>query len=110
MVRENSVVALGAHDDKPDYHYGDGAELRLYCLKDEKEASCVVYDMDGSEKIVMTAKRDGNQLQIKTVSEQAYSIRLVNVIAISVSMGEVKIDKKDTVIQLKGNADISVTF
>ena len=64
MVRENSVVALGAHDDKPDYHYGDGAELRLYCLKDEKEAFCVVYDMDGSEKIVMTAKRDGNQLQI----------------------------------------------
>lgn len=110
MVRENSVVAYGAHDDKPDYHYGDGAELRLYCLKDEKEASCVVYDMDGSEKIVMTAKRDGNQLQIKTVSEQAYSIRLVNVIAISVSMGEIKIDKKDTVIQLKGNADISVTF
>ena len=26
------------------------------------------------------------------------------------TMGEVKIDKKDTVIQLKGNADISVTF
>ena len=110
MVRENSVVAYGAHDDKPDYHYGAGAELRLYCLKDEKEASCVVYDMDGSEKIAMTAKRDGNQIQIKVISDEAYSIRLVNVIAISVSMGEIKIDKKDTVIRLNGSADFSVTF
>ena len=110
MVKENSVVAYGAHDDKPDYHYGAGAELRLYCLKDEKGASCVVYDMDGSEKIAMTAKRDGNQIQIKVISDEAYSIRLVNVIAISVSMGEIKIDKKDTVIRLNGSADFSVTF
>ena len=110
MVKENSVVAYGANDDKPDYHYGAGAELRLYCLKDEKEASCVVYDMDGSEKIAMTAKRDGNQIQIKVISDEAYSIRLVNVIAISVSMGEIKIDKKDTVIRLNGSADFSVTF
>ena len=87
-----------------------GLELRLYCLKDEKEASCVVYDMDGSEKIAMTAKRDGNQIQIKVISDEAYSIRLVNVIAISVSMGEIKIDKKDTVIRLNGSADFSVTF
>ena len=58
----------------------------------------------------MTAKRDGNQIQIAVKSDKVYRIRLVNVIAISVSQGEVKIDKKDTVIFLSGNADLTVTF
>ena len=66
--------------------------------------------MDKTEEIAMTAKRDGNQIQIAVKSDKAYRIRLVNVIAISVSQGEVKIDKKDTVISLSGNADLTVTF
>lgn len=110
MVKENSIVAMGAHDDKPDYDYGDDAELRLYALKDGKSAEAVVYGMDKTEEIAMTAKRDGNQIQIAVKSDKAYRIRLVNVIAISVSQGEVKIDKKDTVISLSGNADLTVTF
>ena len=110
MVKENSIVAMGAHDDKPDYDYGDDAELRLYALKDGKSAEAVVYGMDKTEEIAMTAKRDGNQIQIAVKSDKVYRIRLVNVIAISVSQGEVKIDKKDTVISLSGNADLTVTF
>lgn len=110
MVKENSIVALGAHDDKPDYDYGDHAELRLYCLQDGKEASAVVYGMDRAEEIAMTAARNGNQIQITVRSDKDYKIRLVNVIAISVSRGEVKIDKKDTVIILSGSTDLTVTF
>ncbi len=110
MVKENSIVALGAHDDKPDYDYGDHAELRLYSLQDGKEASTVVYGMDRVEEIAMTAVRSGNQIQITVRSDKDYRIRLVNVIAISVSRGEVKIDKKDTVITLSGNTDFTVIF
>ena len=110
MVKENSIVAMGAHDDKPDYDYGDDAELRLYALKDGKSAGAVVYGMDKTEEIAMTAKRDGNQIQIAVKSDKVYRIRLVNVIAISVSQGDVKIDKKDTIISLSGNADLTVTF
>ncbi len=110
MVKENSIVALGAHDDKPDYDYGDHAELRLYSLQDGKEASTVVYGMDRAEEIAMTAVRSGNQIQVTVRSDKDYRIRLVNVIAISVSRGEVKIDKKDTVITLSGNTDFTVIF
>ena len=60
VAKENSIVVLGAHDDKPDYDYGDGAELRVYALKDGKEASTVVYGMDQKEEISMTATRKGN--------------------------------------------------
>jgi alpha-D-xyloside xylohydrolase len=110
MVKENSIVAIGAHDDKPDYDYGENAELRVYALQDGKEASAVVYGMDKAEEIVMRAERTGNQLQITVQSEKDYTIRLVNVIALSVSKGDVRIDKKDTIISLSKDAELTVTF
>ncbi len=110
MVKENSIVSLGAQDDKPDYDYGDHAELRLYSLQDEKEASTVIYGMDKKEEISMAAARNKNQIQITVKSDKNYTIRLVNMIAVSVTQGDVKIDKKDTVITLSGNADFTVTF
>lgn len=110
MVKENSIIALGAHDDKPDYDYGSHAELRLYALQDGKTADTVVYGMDKSEEIVMTAERTDNQIQVNVKSNKEYTIRLVNVIAVSVSQGEVRVDRKDTVISLSGNADLMITF
>ena len=110
MVKENSIVAIGAHDDKPDYDYGDGAELRLYALKDGKSAEAVVYGMDQKEEIAMTAKREGNQIHITVKSDRNYIVRLVNVAAASVSAGDVKTEGKDTVISLSGNAEVTVTL
>ena len=110
MVKENSIVAIGAHDDKPDYDYGDGAELRLYALKDGKNAEAVVYGMDQKEEIAMTAKREGNQIHIIVKSDRNYAVRLVNVAAASVSAGDVKTEGKDTVIGLSGNAEVTVTL
>lgn len=110
MVKENSIVAIGAHDDKPDYDYGDGAELRLYALKDGKNAEAVVYGMDQKEEIAMTAKREGNQIHITVKSDRNYVVRLVNVAAASVSAGDVKTEGKDTVIGLSGSAEVTVTL
>ena len=110
MVKENSIVVIGAHDDKPDYDYGDGAELRLYALKDGKSVEAVVYGMDQKEEIAMTAKREGNQIHITVKSDKNYIVRLVNVAAASVSAGDVKTEGKDTVISLSGNAEVTVTL
>lgn len=110
MVRENSIVCLGSTEGRPDYDYGDHAELCLYSLKDGKEASTVIYGMDQREELIMTASRNGNQIHIIVKSEKNYTIRLVNLVAISVSQGEVKISKKDTVIALEGDADFTATI
>lgn len=106
MVKENSIVVLGACDEKPDYDYGNNAEIRIYALKDGCKASSVVYGMDQKEEISVTAIRKEKTIQIKVTSDQNYSIRLVNVSA--VGSGTVK-DGKDTVITLSGNADITLT-
>lgn len=70
MVRENSIVCLGSTEGRPDYDYGDHAELCLYSLKDGKEASTVIYGMDQREELIMTASRNGNQIHIIVKSEK----------------------------------------
>ena len=99
MVKENSIVALGAHDDKPDYDYGDGVELRIYALKDGKTAEAIVYGMDQAEELSVFAKREGSQIHITVKTDKPYTIRLVNVTAASVSEGGLQLDGNDTVLQ-----------
>lgn len=106
MVKENSIVVMGAHDDRPDYDYGDHAEIRIYALKDGHSASSIVYGMDNQEKISITASRSGSDIHIQVTSGQEYTIRLINVTA---SGKDAVIDGKDTVISLSGNADLVVT-
>ncbi len=106
MVKENSIVVMGAHDDRPDYDYGDHAEIRIYALKDGHSASSIVYGMDNQEQISITASRSGSDIHIQVTSGQEYTIRLINVTA---SRKDAVIDGKDTVISLSGNADLVVT-
>ena len=106
MVKENSIVVMGAHDDRPDYDYGDHAEIRIYALKDGHSASSIVYGMDNQEQISITASRSGSDIHLQVTSGQEYTIRLINVTA---SRKDAVIDGKDTVISLSGNADLVVT-
>ena len=106
MVKENSIVVMGAHDDRPDYDYGDHAEIRIYALKDGHSASSIVYGMDNQEQISITASRSGSDIHIQVTSGQEYTIRLINVTA---SGKDAVIDGKDTVISLSGNSDLVVT-
>lgn len=106
MVKENSIVVMGAHDDRPDYDYGDHAEIRIYALKDGHSASSIVYGMDNQEQISITASRSGSDIHIQVTSGQEYTIRLINMTA---SGKDAVIDGKDTVISLSGNADLVVT-
>mgnify|MGYP004604795743 FL=1 len=106
MIKENSIVVMGAHDDRPDYDYGDHAEIRIYALKDGHSASSIVYGMDNQEQISITASRSGSDIHIQVTSGQEYTIRLINVTA---SRKDAVIDGKDTVISLSGNADLVVT-
>lgn len=103
MVRENSIVIMGAHDDKPDYDYADGAEVRIYALQDGKEASSVVYDMKQKIDLTVTAKKTDNKITISVDSAKPYTIRLVNVKAASASGASVTINGNDTIVTPENN-------
>lgn len=105
MVKENSIVVLGACDEKPDYDYGTDAEIRIYALKDGIQVKSVVYGMDQNEEISITAEKNGNDIHVTIVSDKNYTIRLVNVSAIGDSAVK---DGNDTVLTLSGNADFTL--
>ena len=52
FVRENSILPIGAHDDKTVYDYADGVTLRIYNLIDKAERTIV----DAKGKTILTVK------------------------------------------------------
>ena len=109
MVRENSIVIMGAHDDKPDYDYADGAEVRIYTLQDGKEAASVVYDMKQNVDLTVSVKKEGGKISIHTEGSKPYTIRLVNVKAASADGATVTVDGNDTLVTPSSN-DIEITL
>ncbi len=98
MVKENSIVAMGAHDDRPDYDYADGVKLRIYALQDGVTAESVVYDMKQNADLSVSAVKNGSQITIKTQAAKPYTVRLVNVTAKGADGASVTMDGKDTVL------------
>ena len=98
FAKENSIIAMGAHDDKPDYDYVDGAELRIFAMVDGKEASTVIYGMDNQIGLKATAIRNGNTITINVESAKAFSVKLVNVKASAAEGAELAIEGNDTIL------------
>ena len=109
MVKENSIVAVGACDTKPDYDYADGVELRAYALQDGKEASVVVSGMDAAIALSAAMVKNGSSISIKAEAAKPFSVRLVGVKATAVSGASFEIDGNDTVIK-SGSAEMVVTL
>ncbi|MGE5612861.1 MAG: alpha-xylosidase [Bacillota bacterium] len=65
MVRENSIIAMGSEDSRPDYDYASGVELHLFELKDGASASTVVYNLGGKAELECSAARNGNTITLE---------------------------------------------
>jgi len=75
-VKENSIIVLGAKDDKADYEYEKDATAYIYSLADGFTAETVVCDMKGNETIKISATRSGNDIFVSA------SAPLKNVISV----------------------------
>lgn len=65
FVRENSLVATGAVDTRPDYDFADNAAITLYSLQDGVTASTTVRDLTGAPELNVTAVREGSKVTVK---------------------------------------------
>lgn len=99
MVRQNSIVALGAVDGRPDYDYADGAQLRVYALQDGACAECEVCDMQRSVELTVHAKRHGDEIRIRTRAFNPFTIRLVNLHAASAEGALLTADGRDSLLR-----------
>ncbi|NLL76483.1 MAG: alpha-xylosidase, partial [Clostridiales bacterium] len=112
MVKENSIVALGHTDNGPDYDYGEHPELRIYALKEEKEASTVVYNTKGTEVLEIRVLKAGNTVKVSVTSSGPCTLRFINMKGISSSEGTLWQEGPDTLIVLTehGNRELIITL
>ncbi|MBQ8947477.1 MAG: alpha-xylosidase [Lachnospiraceae bacterium] len=78
FVRPGSVIAIGARDDRPDYDYADGTELRVYGLEEGETASTVVYDMNNEIALTATFTKRGGEVTGDVRTDRKYTIRYVD--------------------------------
>lgn len=109
LVKENSIVAIGTHDDKPDYDYGEDAELRIYEPVAGTTVTEIVYGMDGSEEIRISVSTEKGKISISVETGKTVSVRLVNRKAKAVENAEMQVTDKDTVLtKIAGKAVVTL--
>jgi len=62
LARENSIIALGANDQQPDYDYGKDLTLHVFELSDK--ASAKVCDSKGNDMLSVCAKNEGGKVTL----------------------------------------------
>lgn len=109
LVKENSIVAIGAHDDKPDYDYGEDTELRIYEPVAGTTVNETVYGMDGSEEIKISVTTEEGKISVSVETGKAVSVRLVNRKVKAVENAEMQVTDKDTVLtKIAGKAVVTL--
>ncbi len=100
MARANSIIAVGACDERPDYDYADGVELRVYALSDDVEAQTTVYGMAQDAQLHVSVVKSGARITVQAehISGKPYTVRLVGVQAQSADGASMEIAGKDTVL------------
>lgn len=111
MVRENSIIVTGAHDDKPDYDYADNCELRVYALHDGIKAETTVYGMNNTPELSVSVKRQGHTIHVTADGDKPFTIRMVNMHAVSAVNGLLVVEGNDSIITPdKGASVMEITF
>ena len=107
-VRPNSLIAIGAVNERPDYDYADNVELHLFELEDGKTTTAKVRNTKAELELHVEATRQDNKISFNVLkhSGKEWNIVLRNIMKISaVENGE--IEETDLGVKIKVKADAS---
>lgn len=76
FARENSLISVGAEENRPDYEYADGVSFHLFELRDGASARAEVTDTKGAAKLTATASRTGDEI-VFAVEGESSGVRLL---------------------------------
>lgn len=91
-VRPNSLIAIGAGREQPDYDYAEGVGLHLFSLADGRAANLMVPNLAGETILTARAERSGGHIviEVDNPQEKAWSLVLRGgVRASAVDSGEI---------------------
>ena len=112
MVRPNTVLPMGAVDDRPDYHYPDGVTFHVFELDDGAAVETVVPDVKGRRALVLHTRREGKRMTFHAEGDaQAWNILLRHVQGTQqVEGAQVMPTAEGLWIQPLGGRDVLVTI
>ncbi|MBE5967947.1 MAG: alpha-xylosidase, partial [Lachnospiraceae bacterium] len=111
LVKEGSLIAVGAKEDDPVYDYADGVTFKAYELIEKQPASTVVYDMNADLAVKAEVIKKDRQIHINVETSKPYIVVLVNVTDLaSVENGSFEVKGKDTVITPNGSGEVVCTL
>jgi alpha-D-xyloside xylohydrolase len=88
MVRPNTLLALGSHDDRPDYNCADGVELWLFELADGARAAAAIPTLHGDVAARFEARRVKHSITVeRSRPALAWKLVLVGVSAVETVEG-----------------------
>lgn len=64
LVKPNTLLAIGANEQKPDYDYADGISLHLFELEDGAAAETSIYDVQANLQLTVKAVRVNELIDI----------------------------------------------
>ncbi len=64
MARPNSIIPVGANEQRPDYDYAEGVTLHVFELEDGATVAAQVPTMEGDVALAVEASRSGRQVNI----------------------------------------------
>lgn len=108
-VRPNSLLAMGAVKDRPDYDYADDVELHLFELEEGKSTRATVHNTKAELELDVEATREGNQIifKVRKASGKAWNIVLRNITDVqAVEHGDS--EKTDEGVKIKVEPDTAV--
>ena len=105
-VRDNTLLALGNNDQRPDYVWHEGTAFHLFNLQDGHEAVCEVPDADGSVIFTLKAARTGNTITVTGAGEaKNWTLCLRNVVKVNgLQDGSQAESEQGLVVKPQGNA------
>ena len=90
MVRPNSVIAIGNHDDRPDYDYSEGVILQMYEFEEGQQASVEIPSVTGKiQTTFAVTRRDGVIKVEKQGKSEDWKLLLVGISKIASVIGGV---------------------
>ena len=71
LVRANTILALGANANSPEYDYTENTTICLSCFEDGAESVTVIPDLKGKPAVTVHAKRKGREIFVWTEGRKA---------------------------------------
>lgn len=78
MVRPGTILAVGAHTERPDYEFYEDVRLMVYLPEDHEKTETSITDMHGKVVMNVFAKREGTEVKVRVDSEyRDYTIEVL---------------------------------